>query len=723
MSGNIYPITIDRAFLEKVSNFPDTVYSFNPTDNLTALMSALLGSSGTGQLTIAQTSASNTQDLPGIEYSDLDTIPGGIIGSGRIASEQYSTDLNPFTDQLTSAQWDAVNSADSAYRERLALMFTAINSGATVLGITLLAEAILGCKVRVLESWRYNSPISSISYSAGTYTFYCQNNFIPGQQIIINNTSISGYDGSWNISSATSTSFVASPAFTTSVTSSSFGGVATTLTNYSSLFKTSSVSEFAIVPLNDTPLNQQTIGSLAENVSFLAPANSIITVANQTFVDTCSYNSFSLTSASSATGGPLGYILSFTATGSSFYVGQPISIVGITGATGYNGSWTVATATGSSFTVYSSNNTSGTPTLTGSIAISNIVNDANSNVNYLGATILETQYNSIPSGTTIVGTYPGAILLSNAPTIFESSIPLTVMMTAYEVPISVKQVVADSEWFEFDKIVTVGKVPPNMVPVTNNTQASQFWINPNSSAPAPSFAHMSTSEEEVSLVSNIASVQAYVYHDNTTTSKKVPIAPPGSAKNIAGGITYSDWIQIPLADSPDNFPNGKYPGDPDHYTSFATSYGGSSQATFSSLQQNGLLVSMLTNVSTNGVGTVVADDGNTYSFSYTGLVFTSGSSGTGTLTGISFSGPLSATLTNNNLINLSISYNYEWTSQAAYVSYLTGLVTANGGQFNSANTQYRLPITAKYESVQPISLQQVVLPPSITVVGTVYGGQ
>ena len=314
-------------------------------------------------------------------------------------------------------------------------------------------------------------------------------------------------------------------------------------------------------------------------------------------------------------------------------------------------------------------------------------------------------------------------MLSNAPTIFESSIPLTVMMTAYEVPISVKQVVADSEWFEFDKIVTVGKVPPNMVPVTNNTQASQFWINPNSSATAPSFAHMSTSEEEVSLVSNIASVQAYVYHDNTTTSKKVPIAPPGSAKNIAGGITYSDWIQIPLADSPDNFPNGKYPGDPDHYTSFATSYGGSSQATFSSLQQNGLLVSMLTNVSTNGVGTVVADDGNTYSFSYTGLVFTSGSSGTGTLTGISFSGPLSATLTNNNLINLSISYNYEWTSQAAYVSYLTGLVTANGGQFNSANTQYRLPITAKYESVQPISLQQVVLPPSITVVGTVYGGQ
>jgi len=723
MAGNIYPKSVDRTFLDKVSNFPDTVYSFNPNDNLTALMETLLGAAGTGQLTLAQLSASNTQDLSGMEYSDLDEIPGAILRSGRLPSEQYSINTNPFVDQLNSSQWDSVLSADSAYRERLSMMFTAINNGATVLGITLLSEAILGCKVRVLEAWRYNSTIATATASGSVWTFGAPNNFSPGQNIIISNNSISNYNGTWTVATANASQFTIN---NTSSPPIGYGGSATSLTNYSSLFKTSSPSEFAIVPLNDAPLTQQLIGNLAESIQLLCPANSIVTIATQSFLDPSSifqYDPYTISSISSASGGPLGYTWSVTAPGSNFTTGQPISISGITGATGFNGSYTVASGGSSNFTIYSSTNPSGTPGYVGSLAISNIIKDNNVTLNYLGASVKESTYNSIPSGTTITSISPstsnGTFTLSAAPTFYPSfagSNVLTINVAAYEVPIGIKQIVADSEWFEFDKIVTVGKVSPNLTSVTDATLTSQYWVNPNYAVTAPQFSHMSTSEEEISLVSNIASVNAIIYPDPTNTSKKHQISPKGVSRNVSGGTTYSSWIQVPLADSPDNFPNGKYPGDPNHYTSFSTTYSGSGQSTFASLTTNGFPISTITNVSSTGTGTVTADDGTVYTFTYSGIT-------SSTLTGCVFNGPNSATVSNNNVVNLSLAYNYEWPSQSAYVSYLTGLVTKNGGQFNSNNTQYRLPTGTKFDSVSPISLQQVVLPPSLNVVGTVYGGQ
>jgi len=724
MPSNIYPISVDRNFSQKVSNFPDTVYAFNPTDHLTNLMNTLVGVAGTGQLTLAQLSASNTQDLRGIEYGDLDTIPGAMLRSGRLPSEQYTINTNPFTAQLTHSQWDSVNFADSAYRERLSMMFTALNSGATVLGLTLLSEAILGCKVRILESWRYNAPINLATSNGSVWTFSAPNNFYSGQQVVISGNSNSSYNGTWTVLSANTVQFTV----TGGANSSGTGGFATSLTNYSSLFKTSSPSEFAIIPLSDAPLPQSLIGSLAESVQLLCPVNSIVTIATQVFNDSSAgsvvqYNAYTISSISSASGGPLGYIWSVTATGSSFTVGQPISISGITGAPGFNGSYTVATVAGSSFTIYSSTNPSGTPSYTGSLAISNIVSDVNANANYLGATVTETSYNSIPSGTTVLSVVSGVSMsLSAAPTLIPSNTyTLTITISAYEAPIGIKQIVADSEWFEFDKIVTVGKGSLDLPSVTDPTLTTSYWVNPNVAVTAPQFAHMSTSEEEISLVSNIASVNAVIYPDPSNTSKKTIISPRGIAKNAQGGIVYSDWYWVALADSPDNYPKGKYPGDPNHYTSFSTTYTGSTQSSFAYLTTNGLPVAIVSNLNTSGSGTVVADDGTIYTFSYTNITVGSGTAGT--LTGVIFNGPNSATLTSNNVINLASAYNWEWTSQAAYVTYLTNLVTANGGQFNPSKSQYRLPTGSEFESASPISLQQVVLPPSLNIVGTVYGGQ
>ena len=105
MAANVIPYVLDRNFLEKVRNFPEEIYNFDPTDNLYYLMHILLGDAGTGQLSLVQTTASTTQNLRGIEFSDLDDTVGNILNASRISSEQYGINANPFIEQLQNNDW------------------------------------------------------------------------------------------------------------------------------------------------------------------------------------------------------------------------------------------------------------------------------------------------------------------------------------------------------------------------------------------------------------------------------------------------------------------------------------------------------------------------------------------------------------------------------------------------------------------------------------------
>lgn len=49
MAGNVFPISLNQTLLWKVRNFPDNIYNFDSIDNLTILMSILLGDAGVGQ--------------------------------------------------------------------------------------------------------------------------------------------------------------------------------------------------------------------------------------------------------------------------------------------------------------------------------------------------------------------------------------------------------------------------------------------------------------------------------------------------------------------------------------------------------------------------------------------------------------------------------------------------------------------------------------------------
>jgi hypothetical protein len=416
MPGNVYPFSLDQSFLSKTTNFPDTVYTFYPTDNLYALMNTLLGDAGAGQLRKLQNTANNTQDLNGIEFFDLDQTVGALTNVTRMPSETYNNSINPFIDQLTRTTWDDINFSDSAYRERLSLMLSAINSGATVLGITLLAEAALGSSVRVIESWKSK-------YAGGSYYY---------------------------------------PASGAPVQYNTNTGVPV-----SSQFQSSSPNEFLIVPLGEITASQETINALMQMVELLKPANSIATFYSPTYT----YNNVVITSGSNT--------VQFT----NGYAPRPGDL------------YAVVTGTG------------------------------------------------IPSGTYIsaIGNYSQAnnvaatITLSNNATANATS--LTVSPINREVGFSTKQIIADSEWFEYDMYAST-----SLNISSNNKETSQYssryWLSNSTTNLAPLFAHGSTVEEEIPANNLVTSVSIITYSSKSSTT---PVAGSTSIpKSVSIGSTPSN---------------------------------------------------------------------------------------------------------------------------------------------------------------------------------------
>jgi hypothetical protein len=161
----VYPLNLPQTLPWKVRNFPDDIYNFNPTDNLTQLMSILLGAAGTGQLDQIYTAARINQE--NLEFSDLDNILGVFLNTRRLVTEMYSTVSNPFTDQLSIDNWEDVISKDSAYRERLNGVSSALLQGATPLGLRSIANATNSLENNIIEVW--NVTTSGVTISGTNY--------------------------------------------------------------------------------------------------------------------------------------------------------------------------------------------------------------------------------------------------------------------------------------------------------------------------------------------------------------------------------------------------------------------------------------------------------------------------------------------------------------------------------------------------------------------------
>lgn len=161
---NAGPVTLLKRPLYEPINAPVKVqeiiqkdfgdnYNINYNSNLFKFVLGLIGDNGIASLTRSALTAKIQDHLAATFYSDLDKFYGNAIGLQRLPEETYSH--NPFTDALTSAEWDVINAADASYRHRCLTWMRALLFGGSPIGMALAGEAASGVECDIFEQYRY----------------------------------------------------------------------------------------------------------------------------------------------------------------------------------------------------------------------------------------------------------------------------------------------------------------------------------------------------------------------------------------------------------------------------------------------------------------------------------------------------------------------------------------------------------------------------------------
>lgn len=116
----------------------------------------------------------------------------------------------------------------------------------------------------------------------------------------------------------------------------------------------------------------------------------------------------------------------------------------------------------------------------------------------------------------------------------------------------VRHAASPSEYFEIRKYVTA--VDPPKAPPSER----YFWVKDGVEMEAPTFAHLSSMESQWSLNDSVTNVDAFEIGQDGI-EKRLP-----SAMNNPDQV-WGPWREVGLADSPDNYPNGKFSADASRY--------------------------------------------------------------------------------------------------------------------------------------------------------------
>lgn len=110
---------------------------------------------------------------------------------------------------------------------------------------------------------------------------------------------------------------------------------------------------------------------------------------------------------------------------------------------------------------------------------------------------------------------------------------------------------SDSEYFEIVRYVI-----PNRDSVQRE-DSDYYWLVAGQETEAPRYAYGATMEAIWSLNGNVSSVESFVIAADT--ENPLPIRPDSQP------VAHGPWRQIERADSPDNYPTGRYSNDPARY--------------------------------------------------------------------------------------------------------------------------------------------------------------
>jgi len=159
------PYLVPRSLLQKAAHFSESYWKLGSDSIVFKLLGALCGDAGAGNNKKALFVSRLLSSLDSTHFQDLDAFYFGVLGFPRHLSESYTYD--PFHNALTTAQWIEVAVKDAKYRMRCLDLMAALDQGTSPFGIRMACKAVLGVDCDVFELWKY---IDSLRYRSGLNT-------------------------------------------------------------------------------------------------------------------------------------------------------------------------------------------------------------------------------------------------------------------------------------------------------------------------------------------------------------------------------------------------------------------------------------------------------------------------------------------------------------------------------------------------------------------------
>ena len=136
-----------------MQHFDTTVYNVDASSHLYRFVDAICGESGAGDLRKQYLLSRLGSSADGVHFGDLDCIFNNLLSIPRLDVESYT--YNPYSDMLTSDQWDEVYVKDAWYRARAKNFLAACQAGGTNEGFSLMVSSVTGGTCDIYETWRF----------------------------------------------------------------------------------------------------------------------------------------------------------------------------------------------------------------------------------------------------------------------------------------------------------------------------------------------------------------------------------------------------------------------------------------------------------------------------------------------------------------------------------------------------------------------------------------
>jgi len=147
------PYLVPRSVLQKAAHFSESFWKLDNDSIVFKILDALCGDSGAGNNKKALFVSRLQSSLDSTYFQDLDSFYFGVLGFPRHLSESY--DYNPYSNALTTEQWIEVQIKDAKYRARCLDLMSALNHGTSPFGVRMACKAVTGVDCDVFELWKY----------------------------------------------------------------------------------------------------------------------------------------------------------------------------------------------------------------------------------------------------------------------------------------------------------------------------------------------------------------------------------------------------------------------------------------------------------------------------------------------------------------------------------------------------------------------------------------